>query len=243
MMNLEYILKSIRYTFKNNWVFKYIGISTLIHIFLFILTLCITSTLSVTLFSFLNEQTKLNINGNVLSVFSGVLGVLLGGVIIYYVYRFFSSLINQIVYVQMIPRIYKEVYKEELPHRTFTEDFIASLKYEFKKLIVILLIAILSFFLNLIPGIGNALYIALNFFQIIVITGLDSFEPSLIKLNLRFRDKLKEIVKRPRELWVFLLVIGFLGNIPIVNILLIPINIIASTFVAKEVLLNENRRA
>ncbi len=242
-MNLQYILKSIRYTFKNTWVFKYIGISTLIHFILFTLTLCITSISSISLFSFINDQSKLNINGNVLRIFSGVLGVLLGGVIIYYVYRFFSSLINQIVYTQMIPRIYKEVYKEELPHRTFTEDFVASLKYEFKKLIVILLIAILSFFLNLIPGIGNALYLILNTFQIIVITGLDSFEPSLIKLNLRFRDKLKEIVKRPRELWVFLLVIGFLGNIPLVNILLIPINIIASTFVAKEVLLNENHRA
>jgi len=243
MMNLEYILKSFRYTFKNSWVFKYIGISTLIHIVLFILTLCITSISSISLFSSLNDQSKLNINGNILSIFSGILGVLLGAVIIYYVYRFFSSLINQIVYTQMIPRIYKEVYKEEIVHRTFSEDLVASLKYELKKLVIVLGIAILSFFLNLIPVVGNALYAILNTFQIIVITGLDSFEPSLVKLNLRFRDKVKEIVKRPKELWVFLFVIGILGNIPILNILLIPINIIAATFVAKEVILNENTKS
>ena len=101
-MNLEYILKSFRYTFKNAWVFKYIGISTLIHIVLFILTFCITSISSISLFSSLNDQSKLNINGNILSIFSGILGVLLGAVIIYYVYRFFSSLINQIVYLSLI---------------------------------------------------------------------------------------------------------------------------------------------
>lgn len=143
----------------------------------------------------------------------------------------------------MIPRIYKEVYKEEIVHRTFSEDLVASLKYELKKLVIVLGIAILSFFLNLIPVVGNALYAILNTFQIIVITGLDSFEPSLVKLNLRFRDKVKEIVKRPKELWVFLFVIGILGNIPILNILLIPINIIAATFVAKEVILNENTKS
>jgi len=144
-----------------------------------------------------------------------------------------SVSVTSAIYSALVSKLYLRIYKENMPEEGFGKAIKLSIAFTFKQFLISVSIFLLTGLLNLIPFVGSYLYIAINLFQIILFTGINLFEPSLIKYQIPFRRKIKFILKS-FYLWPYLLVCGFLSSIPIVNIFSIPICIISSSLIAKE---------
>jgi len=102
--------------------------------------------------------------------------------------------------------------------------------HESKKLCIVLPLTILTILLNFIPFIGSFASFALFTIQIMVVAGLDMYEPIMIYKDVRFRYKLKFLWENRSMYASLLLVAGFLFALPVINILMIPFVYITGFF-------------
>lgn len=230
----KYIQKSLSFIFHNLFVFKYVTLSSiLIIVFVFLSFVTIVSILAPkieALNTLLNASNEISVIIKLISV--AVSSILAVGFVVA-TFNISSTTIISSIYANLIIRVYKRMYKEEIYSKGFIKDLKMSLVFSIKQVSLIASIFILTSILNLIPVIGNYLFIILNVFQLILISGINLFEPSLIKYELKYSDKIKFILKN-YYLWPYLWVCGFMTAIPIVNILTIPVCIISSGLIAKE---------
>jgi uncharacterized protein involved in cysteine biosynthesis len=114
-----------------------------------------------------------------------------------------------------------------------------SIRFELSKLSLQLVILLFTSLLNLIPGIGSIIFIAINLVSLILFSGLDISEPILMRLNEDFFGKIKFVVSHP-GLWPALLVSGILNTIPVVNLIMLPLNLCAGIMLVISTIEQEN---
>lgn len=234
MANLDRLIQSITHIFKafayvvaNPFVWKYIVIAILTNCVVFIISIIfvtsfVNSVVSDLVFR-LNVQFLID-NSGIVGIFSFLLSLIFSVLI----FTTLSSIANSPVYAHLAENIANREGIPVLIRRNLIQEIFYSLGFEFKKLSLNLLILLISLPLHFVPVVGSIIYFVLNISQIIIITGLDLFEPILSKQNLKFRSKISIVLSRPFLFWPYLLICGLLSSIPVVNIFVIPICIVGA---------------
>lgn len=150
-----------------------------------------------------------------------------------------ASIVNAPIYDALTERTLNEYHIEEIQnyHGKFEDvyNLWTSLGFEMKKIILSIIFFLISSLLNLIPVVGNGLFVFLNFINLVITSGIGTFDPALSRSHTKFRTKIYFVVENP-AVWPFVIVSGIINAIPIVNFLTIPLTIVASTMIYVEVL-------
>jgi uncharacterized protein involved in cysteine biosynthesis len=171
---------------------------------------------------------RFNSNSDLIEVTLTVLGFLLSATIAILLFNLVSSLVSSPIFSLFSDRLrYEDGLINRIDRFSIFKSIFYSISFEIKKLIIIFLFAIILLPLNLIPFVGQVLYVILNSLQIIVITGLDLLSPYIENEHPRFSQKVKFVYRNPTKLWPLLFVAGSLGVIPVVNLFTIPLAIVA----------------
>jgi len=224
--------KGVAYILKNKWVIKYIALAVFLNILTFIALIAFSFWISSSFSDFILSVFTDNQNG-LLSGLQFLLSLIFWGVLVFIFIQLFaaiSSIVNAPVYSILTSKVIEKEFPEiDFPKSSiFTEIWLALL-FEIKKLSISFGFLIFSLILNLIPLIGPIVFLILNLFQLFLISGLDVFEPYHSLSKFTFRRRIGEIISRPLLYSPFLLICGFIAAVPIVNIFLIPISIVAAT--------------
>ncbi len=113
--------------------------------------------------------------------------------------------------------------------RAIAIDIARSLLFELKKLLLVLLIALVLFLCNFLPLVGQLITMAGGMGLGILIACLDFLDPPLERRRLSFRAKLKVIWQSLPASASFGLICFGLVSIPFLNLLSIPLCITAGT--------------
>lgn len=225
------ILDGFRYVLRSGWIKKYIAASIVLNFISFLLTILIVF-LSVNQLAFYLLQ-ELQITTDIfLASFIQALVFVIALVIGVISFTTISSIISAPVWGLISERLIDEQAKNtssiEMVKRTWIGEISYTASFQSKRLLLIASILLLSLPLNLIPIAGQILFSTINLIQLVVITGLDLFDPIWSKSAVKFRTRLKTIIMHPAKYWPFLLIAGTLSSIPVLNILTMPICITAA---------------
>jgi CysZ protein len=105
-----------------------------------------------------------------------------------------------------------------------------ALKFEFVKIILSIFVFFLTILLNLVPVVGNFLFVGINFLFNVFINVLDLSDPAFARIDYSFRKQAKTIFRNIDLFLIFGIITTLIFTIPIVNFLYIPIASISATF-------------
>lgn len=237
---IEQIFKSILfyfkgwlYTFKNPWIFKYIVLAIFLNILIFLGLASLVFWLATLVSQWLANFVGMN---NFWLI--GLLGLLLGFWLLSILSNFFvslSSIANAPVYSALTSEILRREFAElQSTKEGIVKTLFLAFGFECKKLFLSFLFLLLTSLLNLIPFLGSLLFVFCNLLALILVTGLDVFEPYHTYRKLSFRDRIENILRFPFLYFSFLLLCGFTYNLPLLNIVLIPLSIPGAVYLMKE---------
>lgn len=109
------------------------------------------------------------------------------------------------------------------------KDIIRALLFEFKKLFLALTFGIILFLIGFIPGIGGLITTIGGITLTATLVCLDCFDSTLERRRLSFRDKLKTVYFNLPASGSFSLLCLVLISVPLLNLLTIPLCIMAGT--------------
>ena len=125
-----------------------------------------------------------------------------------------------------------EVFKTdklELIELNIFHDITRAILFELKKIVLILVVTIPLLLLNLVPTVGNLVYLLGTFSLTITIVCLDFFDATLERRRLKFRQKVKFVMGGiPATIGFGLVCLGLI-TIPLLNLVAIPICVSAGT--------------
>ncbi len=113
-------------------------------------------------------------------------------------------------------------------------DLGRALRFEFKKLVIVIPVSLLLLFGNIIPFAGQAVGVAGGVALGTLIACLDFFDGYLDRRRLRFREKLATIRTLGPTALGFGLVCFALVSIPLINLLAVPLCVAAGTMLLAE---------
>jgi CysZ protein len=234
--SISALFRGISYVRTNRWIWNYIYTAILLNLLVFIGMVILLAQTVVSFVDWLLVTFSLDA-GSTVYVFIQILGTLLALFIGVVLFSTLSSIVNAPVYSIMTDRLIKE--KGGISHTSYKErgaiaEIFLAIGLEIKKLILIISIFIMTLLFNILPGIGQVVFILINGLQLILITGIDLFEPLVAKKQLTFRRKVIHIIRNPLKFWPFLLVAGAICAVPVVNIVTIPICIVAAVLTYSE---------
>nr|WP_255603485.1 EI24 domain-containing protein [Oscillochloris sp. ZM17-4] len=142
-------------------------------------------------------------------------------------------------YGQLAGRLEEIITGRPMPETPLTPASVAydisrALLFELKKLLLAMAIGLPSLLLNLIPAAGTILATAVAVALGALIACLDFFDAPLERHRLRFRAKLGVVRQNLPASASFGLLAAFLGSIPLLNLLAIPLCVTAGTMLVLE---------
>lgn len=230
------LFKAGDYLVKHPELRKYVGLSILLNLLVFSVVIVAFFLVLMAIIQGIANTLQLELGGVVAGIFV-VTSFVTALFITALLYSTISSAVNAPLYSQLAEKVLDlegiKLHNQLQGFARVRDDLVKSLSFEFKKFSVSLLILLVSFVLNLIPAVGSVLFVIINAFQIITLAGLDILEPALARENLRFRDKLKFIYRNP-GFWPFILSAGLLNTIPVLNLILAPLNLVGGLLLYAE---------
>jgi CysZ protein len=107
-------------------------------------------------------------------------------------------------------------------------DVKRSIGFEVKKILLSILFFLITFVLNFIPIFGTGFFMLLNLIFSVFTTNLDFFDPGLERFRLKFRTKIRFVLKHYYATIPFGLIALFFVSLPIVNIFAMPVLTVAA---------------
>lgn len=131
-------------------------------------------------------------------------------------------------------KLSEQVEKQRLGKVTIIEvgifkDIARALLFEVKKLLLALTVGIILFLIGLIPGVGGAVTTIGGITLTATLVCLDCFDSTLERRRLSFRGKVKTIYQNLPASGSFSLLCLFLISVPLLNLITIPLCIMAGT--------------
>ncbi len=117
----------------------------------------------------------------------------------------------------------------EFAWKTFWTDSWRAIKEESKTFIVLGSVQLLVLLLNLIPGIGSVVYMIVNVPLVGLLMAYEYLDLPLSRHGSGFKDKVKYIRQQPIRHLGFGWVCALLMFVPVLNILFLPVCVIAGT--------------
>ena len=117
----------------------------------------------------------------------------------------------------------------EIIEVSLARDLGRAILYELKKIVLMIIVGIPLSIMNLFPGIGTLVVTAGWFSLTTTIIGLDFMDSALERRRLKFRRKLKLVIKNLPASGSFALVCFFLISIPLINLFTIPLCVASGT--------------
>lgn len=122
----------------------------------------------------------------------------------------------------------------KLPTRAMTlqnaaQDIGRAIGFQLKKLLLAIGLGLPLFLLNLLPGLGSAIASVAGVALAALLVGLDFLDPSLERRRLGFRSKLGMIARSLPSSATFCLSCLWLISIPLLNLVTVPLCIVAGT--------------
>ncbi len=114
-----------------------------------------------------------------------------------------------------------------LPHAM--EDIGRAIGFQLKKLVLLAGLGIPLLLLNLVPGLGSAIASGSGLALAALLVGLDFLDPSLERRRLSFRSKLGALARSLPSSATFCLSCLWLVSIPLLNLVTVPLCIVAGT--------------
>lgn len=220
--------RGLQYAFRENWVLKYIFTAVIVNLILFVGLITGIGQLNQFLWAWLSG---LVVSWEAWAVTLFQVGIRLVSILIaLLLFSSLSSIVNAPVFGSLAEKLtarFLQPSSENVPIN-YWQSMLWALGFECKKLALGVLFLVFTFGLNFIPGIGSVFFLIINFLQLIVLTGLDMFEPAHTLQGLSFRRRLQNLTSNPALYWPFLVIAGLLGSIPVLNIFTNPISIVAA---------------
>jgi uncharacterized protein involved in cysteine biosynthesis len=232
--NIFKLLVAIKVILSKPVYVFYILISVVFNIIIFVLLIYIFVLLLDTVTD--NFQHFLNIE-NTNSYFDisvQLIQIIIGIVVSAFLFPTLSTVANSFVYDFLSERVLKDNNIYPKSDKNFIQVSLNAVTFELKKMLIAIILLLLTFLLNLIPVIGSVLSILITYINIILLNGLDSLNAPLSTQDYIFREKMKFITINPST-WGYLFITANLNGIPVLNIVTIPISIVASSLVYKEI--------
>ncbi len=133
--------------------------------------------------------------------------------------------------VESIERDRRGLPQVQIPERGMLADIWRGLVYAIGRLIIFLLVYPLIFLLQFIPGAGQILFTILALLYSAFVLSVDFSDPILDRKLDTFREKLRYILDRKARSLGFGLGCVILLLVPIVNLVMIPVCVVAGTVV------------
>lgn len=237
-ISVQAFFEGLFYVVKHRWVWSYVFLAIVINVIIFIGLLGLLFLVSDSFIDFFVYRLGDNFLVVGLDLALSIVLWLFLAFILLLLFNIISAIVNSPVYSLLTAKIIeKEIPGVNFPESSiFTELFVAT-AFEFKKLVLTLLFVVLTFGLNFVPFVGSITFLIINFLQIVLIFGLDIFEPYHSLKGFKFRTRLFQIFRHFDLYGPFLVICGFLATLPIVNIILNPISIVAASVIAKKKLI------
>jgi len=222
--------KAILYLLKNTWTWWLILIPLIINI---VLTIFLWSWFKEISYNWLHalfiHSQNLSILENIIKGFIWILSLLISILAMILISLIVSAPFNGILAEKIL--IKHNIYQESqlINIKAIGSEIIRAINFELGKIFLSLIILIITSILNLIPIIGNILYVVINFLFTGFINTMDFYDPALSLLKYNFKEKKSYVWQRKFKNLVPILITSFLINIPFINVLFIPIGITAAT--------------
>lgn len=123
----------------------------------------------------------------------------------------------------------KYIVGEAVPHVTVWQSVRNALWYEWRKLILVAIISLVGFILEFIPGIGLLVGSAFVVLSLTIVTLLDYTDVPFSRRGILFRQRFALFRSYLPEILGFALIMVPLSTVPVVNLVAVPIGIIAGT--------------
>lgn len=229
LVSIKAIPTALIYVKNNPWVWKFVLIAIALNLVVFLLSVAGAWWVAQTLLNWLISLFNLQSQG-LWSWLINVVALLIGVVLSVIGFSILSSIANAPVYGALVDKLVRKeiAVNEDEYDIPIIKSLSLTLKFELKKLVLMIGFFLISLGLNLIPIIGQIAFVFLNLLQLVIFTGLDLLEPILLPKNLGFRQKIQLLSKKPPTYWPFWVIAGVGISIPILNILIMPIANIAS---------------
>lgn len=101
-------------------------------------------------------------------------------------------------------------------------DIKRSLKLEIQKIVLQITILVLSLLLNLIPIVGSALFIIINFLTSYIFLNIELFDPAYSRFDYSLKRKIRQSIRYWYRDFGISLPMYFLVGIPLINFLTLP---------------------
>ncbi len=234
LLSLKTVFYGFTYVSRNKWTWKYITGAIFVNFILFISLLAASSFLLNYIINAILSLFNIEVNSAIGQFITGI-SILFGIILALFLFVILGNIANAPIYGAMVEKYLQiEAKNSVFVQRSFLGEIGYSLQFELKKLIILILILILTLFINLIPLIGQVLYIILLVIQLILYAGFDFFDGYLSRLNLTLRQKVKYIISDPKYNFPCLGICGFLVTIPFLNIIVWPFFILSGLRLALE---------
>ena len=142
----------------------------------------------------------------------------------------FGSIIGSPWYGKLSEEVEKlRLGKAEMIEVGFLKDIARALLFELKKIILALSVGALLFIIGFFPGVGTIITTIGSVTLTATLVCLDFFDSPLERRRFSFRDKLKTVYGNLPASGSFSLLCVFLISVPLLNLLTIPLCVMAGT--------------
>lgn len=226
LQSFTYIPRAIKYLFQHPKLYPFVIIPFLLNlIFGTILFFVVLNTSKNSLSDLLNFDflTQLKYFDQVISVFSVIFALLLATYLSVSLAIVIQSPFNGLI----VEKIFADkgiTDKMQLSgFKMLVYDIKRSLQFEIQKLLLLGSVLCLSLLLNIIPVIGNLLFVIIGFASTYLFNLMDLLDPGLDRFDLNLKQKINKITHNLDTTFAAGLLLHLVINIPIVNFLLLPI--------------------
>lgn len=229
------LFQAIIYTVTNRWIWKYIFAAILINIIIFVsiasLFYFFVDYVLDYIFNFLTVDTWVKKFGFLLQIIIWLPGLFLFG----FIFNTLSAILNSPIYSSLTEKVIeKEFGPDTLTNSSILNNILDTVRFELKKICLILIFFFSTSILNLVPFVGSIIFILVNWLLVSILFGLDIFDPYHGLKNFSFRRRLLEFSKRPFLYFPYSLGSVILSSIPLLNIFITPVSIVGAALIAKE---------
>ncbi|GAB4147662.1 MAG: hypothetical protein OHK0017_09600 [Patescibacteria group bacterium] len=234
--------KGLIYVCRQRWTWPYLMMAILVNIILFV-ALLISSYYAASWLSFQISQNLSNLVEWQLILLNFLVWPTVFFIAIL-LFGSFSSVVNAPIYGSLTNKLVEIHFNSsETESLSPIQGITIALGFEIKKILIGLVFLALTFSLNFIPFFGSFIFLFINILQLVILTGLDMFEPYHTLRKLSFRFRMLDILSQPSKYWIFLIIAGFISSLPVLNIVLIPISIVAGILLQVEKHTSNNHSA
>lgn len=164
----------------------------------------------------------------VLSILAGVFAVLAAIILAVFAFVAVSAIIGAPFYSALAEEVLKESHLKTIDIPWYKEVW-RSIRYTLKLGILFVIAQLILILFNIVPGIGTAMHAVGAFVIALLFISMEFFGEGFARTGVSFKDRINYLFKNLMAVVAFSVPIFFLLLIPVINLFVVPVAVVAAT--------------